>query len=213
MNAGTSGLVGIEDSLRCIRRRRRGQEYGRSFGNVASEATGDDVDAGAVGDKALELRGVERDGAAVVRVGQRVAGVFQQGDEVREIVTALGVDVGRHLHHKNGTETTKRFRGAPEDREFVAVDVDLDQVECPERVPVVSAGTSRGALSPCIDLSHSASALQAFSGRCYQGSPADVSACRLGIGGWAPVRHLNEATFVGDYVLQMPPLLGARITE
>jgi hypothetical protein len=56
-------------------------------------------------------------------------------------------------------------------------------------------------------------AVAGFAYRRYQGSLSDVTAFRLGVGRLAPVRQLNEAVLVSDYVLQMPLLLGTGITE
>lgn len=90
---------------------------------------GDDVDAGAVGDKTFELREVERNGFAVIRVAERVMERFQECDEIGERIVVFGVDVRRHFQDEHWPEAAQCFTGALEHRKFVSVHVDFNEVE------------------------------------------------------------------------------------
>ena len=94
-----------------------------------------DVDAGSVGDDAFELRSVERERLAVVCVPQGVGDTLEKTNELRKAVVEFSMNVRGHFHHENRPEATNRFNSSLQDGKFVAINVDLDEVEAGDALP------------------------------------------------------------------------------
>src|SRR5262249_9314619 len=94
------------------------------------------VDARPVGDQTLERHGFKRECTTTRSILDAINCVLERSHKRWKAVAFLRVNVGRPLNQQNGPKTFQKGKTAAQDRQLVAVNVELDHTDAIDLLPL-----------------------------------------------------------------------------